>query len=215
MPPARAFRPDVSGPGYWVFAPARLAGGGVVVVNRGFVPLDANPAAPPGGHAKATARHHRRAALAGGARLCSRPSDEPAHNLWFLRDPACDCRRQRAGAVAPFYVEQEAPVPPGGLPQPGKLDVAAAQRAPAIRGHLVRACARAGGVFAVWAFSRAATSRREDGGQAHDRGAPFLVKEAAFPISVGLSAGRATRWPPDANIMENQWFISRRLGAGA
>ncbi len=25
--------------------------------------------------------------------------------------------------MAPFYVEQESPVPPGGLPQPGKLRV--------------------------------------------------------------------------------------------
>jgi len=35
-----AFRPDVQGPGYWVFAPARLAGGSVVLVDRGFVPAD-------------------------------------------------------------------------------------------------------------------------------------------------------------------------------
>src|SRR5262249_24068507 len=33
-----ALRSDVSGPGYWVFAPAELATGGIVVVNRGFVP---------------------------------------------------------------------------------------------------------------------------------------------------------------------------------
>ena len=33
-----ALRSDVSGPGYWVFAPAQVASGGVVVVNRGFVP---------------------------------------------------------------------------------------------------------------------------------------------------------------------------------
>ena len=33
-----ALRPDVSGAGYWVFAPAHLAGGATVVVNRGFVP---------------------------------------------------------------------------------------------------------------------------------------------------------------------------------
>ena len=33
-----AFRPDVSGPGYWVFAPAKLADGATVVLNRGFVP---------------------------------------------------------------------------------------------------------------------------------------------------------------------------------
>ena len=31
---------DVSGPGYWVFTPARLADGGIVMVNRGFVPED-------------------------------------------------------------------------------------------------------------------------------------------------------------------------------
>lgn len=35
-----ALRSDVKGPGYWVFAPARLAGGGTVIVNRGFVPAD-------------------------------------------------------------------------------------------------------------------------------------------------------------------------------
>src|SRR5205085_2593312 len=33
-----AFRSDLSGPGYWVMAPARLADRGVVVLNRGFVP---------------------------------------------------------------------------------------------------------------------------------------------------------------------------------
>ena len=31
-------RPDATGPGYWVFAPARLPDRSVVVVNRGFVP---------------------------------------------------------------------------------------------------------------------------------------------------------------------------------
>ena len=37
---ASAFRPDVSGPGYWVFTPARLTDGSLVMVNRGFVPED-------------------------------------------------------------------------------------------------------------------------------------------------------------------------------
>ncbi|MBV9261715.1 MAG: SURF1 family protein, partial [Pseudolabrys sp.] len=35
-----ALRSDVTGQGYWVFTPARLPGGSVVVVNRGFVPTD-------------------------------------------------------------------------------------------------------------------------------------------------------------------------------
>ena len=36
--PPSTFRPDISGPGYWVFTPARLADGKIVMVNRGFVP---------------------------------------------------------------------------------------------------------------------------------------------------------------------------------
>src|SRR5258705_10490406 len=31
-------RTDITGPGYWVFALAELAGGAVVAVNRGFLP---------------------------------------------------------------------------------------------------------------------------------------------------------------------------------
>ena len=31
-------RDDIKGPGYFAFAPARLADGSVVVVNRGYVP---------------------------------------------------------------------------------------------------------------------------------------------------------------------------------
>ena len=33
-----SMRSDTSGPGYWVFTPARLGDGSIVVVNRGFVP---------------------------------------------------------------------------------------------------------------------------------------------------------------------------------
>ena len=50
-------------------------------------------------------------------------ADDPAHNTWFTRDPAAIAAAKGIGAVAPFYVEQESPVPPGGLPQPGKLVV--------------------------------------------------------------------------------------------
>src|SRR5262249_16313617 len=51
------------------------------------------------------------------------PAAEPARNLWFARDPLAIAAAKGWGNVAPFYVEQEAPVPPGGLPQPGKLTV--------------------------------------------------------------------------------------------
>ena len=119
-----AFRPDVHGPGYWVFAPARLAGGSIVVVDRGFVPLDRkDPATRAQGAPSGHHRHRRRPALAGNARHCSRRADEPQNNVWYLRDPKAMAAAKKWDAAAPFYIDQESPVPPGGLPKPGKLVV--------------------------------------------------------------------------------------------
>ena len=97
-----AFRPDVQGPGYWVFAPARLAGGSIVVVDRGFVPL----------------RSQGSATRAQGAPLGSidivgvmrwpetrglfTPADDPKTNVWFLRDQKAIAAAKKwdaAGAV--------------------------------------------------------------------------------------------------------------------
>jgi surfeit locus 1 family protein len=120
---AAGFRPDVSGPGYWVFTPARLGDGSVVMVNRGFVP---------DGHqdekARAAGNLPGTVDIVGAMRWPDTrhwftPKDDPAHNLWFSRDPQGIASAKGLGAVAPFYVEQEAPVPPGGLPQPGRLIV--------------------------------------------------------------------------------------------
>jgi surfeit locus 1 family protein len=122
---ASGFRPDVAdaGPGYWVFTPARLADGGTVMVNRGFVP-DArkNPQTRPEGEVSGPVT------LVGAMRWPDSrhwftPGDDPTHNLWFVRDPAAIAAAKGLGSVAPFYVEQESPAPPGGLPQPGKLVV--------------------------------------------------------------------------------------------
>lgn len=121
------FRPDVDEPGYWVFTPARLADGSLVVVNRGFVPEARKGAAarPDGGTEGPTE-------IVGALRWPEQrrwytPGDEPAKNLWFTGDPqaiaAAKGLARGAGAVAPFYVEQESPLPPGGLPKPGKLVV--------------------------------------------------------------------------------------------
>lgn len=120
---ASAFRPDVDGPGYWVFAPARLADGGVVMVNRGFVPEGRqDPSSRPAGEASGPL-HIVGAMRWSDARHWFTPADDPGHNLWFTRDPAAMAAAKGFGPVAPFYVEQETPPPPGGLPQPGKLVV--------------------------------------------------------------------------------------------
>lgn len=118
-----AFRPDVHGPGYWVFAPARLAGGSIVLVDRGFVPLDRkDPATRAQGAPSGTIE------VVGVLRWPETrgtftPPDEPQNNVWYLRDPKAMAVAKKWDAAAPFYIEQESPVPPGGLPKPGKLVV--------------------------------------------------------------------------------------------
>jgi len=162
---ASAFRPDVLGPGYWVFTPARLAEGGVVMVNRGFVPQGlANPATPPGGDLSGPIR------ITGtlrwpDARSWFSPSDDPAHNLWFLRDPASIAAAKGLKDVAPFYVEQEAPVPPGGFPQPGKLEVRLRNEHLQYVVTWYGLALVLGVVFAVWAFKTGRDPRPKDAGQ--------------------------------------------------
>jgi surfeit locus 1 family protein len=149
---ASAFRPDVSGPGYWVFTPAHLADGGVVIINRGFVP-----------EGRQDPKSRAAGEIAGPVEIVGAmrwpdtrhwftPNDDNVHNLWFSRDPQAIAAAKGAGAVAPFYVEQETPVPPGGLPQPGKLEVSLPDN------HLQYAITWYGlavalvVVFVIWAF---------------------------------------------------------------
>jgi surfeit locus 1 family protein len=155
---ASAFRPDVDSTGYWVFTPARLADSSIVIVNRGFVPdSKKDPGTRTAGQIAAPVE------IVGALRWPDlrhwfTPNDDAAHNLFFLRDPGTIAAAKNLGTVAPFYVEQESPVPPGGLPQPGKLVVALPDN------HLQYAitwyglAAALAGVFVVWARK----SRRRD-----------------------------------------------------
>jgi cytochrome oxidase assembly protein ShyY1 len=115
-------RKDVSGTGVWAFAPAKLAGGETVVVNRGFVAdgQDASQAVPGGP-----------VALTGYLRFPETPTwltprADRSKRLWFVRNhPAM---AQALGwaepqRLAPFYIDLEGPIPPGGVPKPGPLQV--------------------------------------------------------------------------------------------
>jgi surfeit locus 1 family protein len=118
-----ALRSDVSGPGYWVFAPARTSSGAIVVVNRGFVPEGRqDPAARIAGEISGPIE------MIGALRWPEprgffAPADEPGRNLWFVRDHAAIAAAKGWGEVAPFFIELESPEPPGGLPHPGALRV--------------------------------------------------------------------------------------------
>ncbi len=160
---ASAFRPDVGGAGYWVFTPARLADGSTVIVNRGFVPESKKDPA-----LRAAGQIAGPVDIVGALRWPDTrhwftPTDDAAHNLFFLRDPAAIAAAKNLGAVAPFFVEQESPAPPDGLPQPGKLVVTLPDN------HLQYAITWYGlavalvGVFVVWARS---SRRRDRPGQA-------------------------------------------------
>jgi len=115
-----ALRSDATGPGYWAFAPARLKTGGTVVVNRGFV--------PEGRQGVAGATYDEPVELIGVMRWPEQrsffaPKDDPARNLWFVRDPVAIATGKGWGAVAPFFVELESPQPPGDLPHAGVIKV--------------------------------------------------------------------------------------------
>jgi surfeit locus 1 family protein len=116
-----SLRRDISGPGYWVFVPARLGDGAVVMVDRGFVPESKRD--------RATRRDGDivgPVAITGVMRWPERaglftPAADPAANLWFARDSLAIAAAKGLAEVAPFYIEQEGPLPPGGLPKPGRL----------------------------------------------------------------------------------------------
>jgi surfeit locus 1 family protein len=118
-----ALRSDANGPGYWVFTPAQLADHALVMVDRGFVPEGRqDPARRPQGRVEGPVE------IVGVLRWPEQPSwfspaPDITHNLWFVRDPAAIAAAKDLDAVAPFYVEQESPVPAGGWPSPAKLKV--------------------------------------------------------------------------------------------
>jgi surfeit locus 1 family protein len=123
-----SLRPDVTGPGYWVFSPARLTGGSIVLVNRGFVPEGKqDPKTRPQGQPAGVVE------VVGALRWPEQrgdftPPDEPEKGLWFARDPAGMAKAKKWEANAPFYVDQEGPAAPGGLPKVGPLKPALPNR---------------------------------------------------------------------------------------
>jgi cytochrome oxidase assembly protein ShyY1 len=122
-----AVRDDISGPGTWAFLPARLPDGNTVVINAGFVQNTMQDRAQ---QDRAVARliteepvtlsgYIRFPEAAGGLT----PAENMAKRLWFTRDHLAMARALGWGEVAPFYIDLEAPVPAGGIPKPGPLDV--------------------------------------------------------------------------------------------
>lgn len=122
-----AVRSDVSGPGTWAFLPARLESGEIVVVNAGFVENTMQDRSVQD-RAVAPLLTHRPATLTGYIRFPERaglltPAENRGKRLWFVRDHLAMASALGWGAVAPFYIDLEAPMPDAGIPKPGPLGV--------------------------------------------------------------------------------------------
>jgi len=110
------------GIGYWVMTPLCTADGGIVLVNRGFVPAGAGgwraqPAPPHAaadacGAAVAAAGNAPPAIVAGLLRVSEKASslrqNEPARNYWFTRDTQAIAVARGLPAVAPYFIDADA-----------------------------------------------------------------------------------------------------------
>ena len=120
-------RGDMTGPGYWVFALARLADGDLVVVNRGFMPESRRDQNMDDTRDPADMIDMVGVMRWPEPRGYFAASDDPGRNLWFTRDHLAIAGAkgwlERWGQVAPFFIDLESPTPPGGYPRPGALKV--------------------------------------------------------------------------------------------
>ena len=122
-----AVREDISGPGTWAFMPARLSTGETVVINAGFVQ---NTMQDRSLQDRAVTRlvTGEPVTLTGYIRFpetagALTPTESITKRLWFTRDHLAMARALGWGAVAPFYIDLEQPVPASGIPKPGMLEV--------------------------------------------------------------------------------------------
>ena len=127
-----------SGQGYWVLTPLELAGGAIVIVNRGFVPLERkDPATRREGQIEGPV------SVTGLLRMPEvanwfTPANEPARGAWYRRDPAEIARHFGLARAAPFMIDADAAPIPGGLPQGGETRLVFPEQSSGLRAHLVR-----------------------------------------------------------------------------
>lgn len=152
-----ALRSDIKAPGYYVFAPARLPDGRIVVVNRGYVAEPAGTPQPP----------DREIEIEGYLRWPQSSSwfiadRDSSGDVWFAFDQRAMARMRGWGEVAPFYIDQESPLPPGGIPRSGALTVSLRNN------HLGYALTWFGlagglaGVFTLWLRKQTVTRKKTD-----------------------------------------------------
>jgi surfeit locus 1 family protein len=141
-------------PGWLVLTPLKLAAGGQVIVNRGFVPLAlADPATRPAGQ---IAGEVQVAGLmrAPEPRNSFTPADQPQKREWHVRDPISIAAHFELADAAPFLIDADDAALPGGWPKGGATNFKI------VNNHFSYAMTWYGlaltllGVFAVFAWRR-------------------------------------------------------------
>jgi len=121
-----------SGPGYHVITPLQRAGGSLVLVNRGYVPLELkDPGRRRAGQRDGEVEVIGLVRRPGTAGLFT-PANDAAKNIWYWRDldaMAAAALGPGRSPVVPFFIDAEAnPAAPGGWPKGGVTRLALPNR---------------------------------------------------------------------------------------
>jgi surfeit locus 1 family protein len=109
-----------SGAGYWVLTPFEIEDGGIVIVNRGFVPQELkDPSTRKEGQTAGIVRVTGLLRAPEQANYFT-PANVPGKQAWYRRDPAEIARTFDLKPVAPFMLDATGEYRPEMLPQPNE-----------------------------------------------------------------------------------------------
>lgn len=148
-----------SGAGYWVLTPLARDNGGIVIVNRGFVPQELkSPSTRKEGQTEGVVRVTGLLRSPGQVNFFT-PANDPAKNAWYRRNPSDIERAFGLKNVLPFMLDAIGEYRPDMLPQPNETKLAFTNN------HLGYALTWYGlactliGVFSAFAWQRLRASR--------------------------------------------------------
>jgi surfeit locus 1 family protein len=107
------------GPGAWVMTPLKLSDGTTIIINRGFVPTDKRDVAT-----RSAGNLEGDTTVTGLLRMTEPEgsllqANLPSENRWYSRDVAAMAETHRLGQTAPYFIDADATLNPGGLPLGG------------------------------------------------------------------------------------------------
>lgn len=107
-------------PGFLVMTPLRLATGGRIIVNRGFVPTALQDAAKRAAGQIAGETQVTGLLRAPEPRNLFTPADKPEARVMYVKDPAAIAVLFKLNDAAPFLIDADATPLPGGWPKGGQ-----------------------------------------------------------------------------------------------